>query len=248
MPEETFADIDGFRFHFDAMYVGGIPRLLDETGVFPAFVTMLTATDTLAGKATLPSTTATACTRRWTVARPSNSRSVSTLEKELFHVRKCANMAARRTVRSPRSSGDTMNTSHKASREDLAFARAFEACEFAPEAFDHAAHVRLAYIYLCEASVDAAADRMKKSLQAFLAHLMVDPGKYHETITRAWIMAVAHFMQESNMCESAAEFMTVNHRLLDSKIMLKHYSAEVLFSPQAREEFVQPDVSRIPTS
>jgi hypothetical protein len=40
--------------------------------------------------------------------------------------------------------------------EDREFLRAFEACEVAPKDFDHAAHVRLAYIYLCERSVDAS--------------------------------------------------------------------------------------------
>ena len=139
-----------------------------------------------------------------------------------------------------------MNAPHRASPEDQAFVRAFEACQVAPEAFDHAAHVRLDYIYLCEAPVDAAADRMKQALLAFLAHLGIGPSKYHETITRAWIMAVSHFMNETEACESATAFMALNPRLLNSKIMLKHYSAEVLFSPQAREEFIQPDVRPIP--
>lgn len=139
-----------------------------------------------------------------------------------------------------------MNTLHRVSSDDLAFARDFEAFRVAPEAFNHAAHVRLAYIYLCEVPVDAACERMKTALLAFLDHLGVDATKYHETITRAWIMAVAHFMNESSACASAAAFMAENPRLLDSKIMLQHYSAEVLFSPKAREEFVQPDVSPIP--
>lgn len=139
-----------------------------------------------------------------------------------------------------------MNGSHSASVEDQAFALAFEACEVAPEAFDHAAHLRLAYVYLCEARVDAAFERMKSALLAFLAHVGVDAGKYHETITRAWIMAVAHFMNESVPCESAAAFMAMHPRLLDSRIMLKHYSAEVLFSPAARRRFIEPDVLAIP--
>jgi hypothetical protein len=42
-------DIDDFRFHFDSMYVGGIPRLLDETGAFLAFLAIVTAVDALAG-------------------------------------------------------------------------------------------------------------------------------------------------------------------------------------------------------
>ena len=34
--------------------------------------------------------------------------------------------------------------------------------------------------------------------------------------------------------------------LLDPKIMLTHYSAERLFSPEARAEFVEPDIDPIP--
>jgi hypothetical protein len=135
---------------------------------------------------------------------------------------------------------------HTMSQDDLAFASAFEACQVSPEAFDHAAHVRLAYIYLCQHSVEASVVHMKDSLLAFLTHLGVGHSKYHETITRAWIMAVAHFMNESAECDSAAAFMASNPRLLDSGIMLKHYSAEVLFSPQARSAFVQPDIRPIP--
>jgi hypothetical protein len=42
-------DIAHFRDHFDAMYLTGIPRLLDETGSFLAFVCIVSAIDTLAG-------------------------------------------------------------------------------------------------------------------------------------------------------------------------------------------------------
>jgi hypothetical protein len=135
---------------------------------------------------------------------------------------------------------------HTTSTEDRAFLSAFEGCEVAPDAFDHAAHVRLAYIYLCEHSVDVAVVRMKDALLAFLTRHGIDHGKYHETITRAWIMAVAHFMNESAPCGSAAEFVSCNPRLLESSIMLKHYSAEVLYSPEARNRFVQPNVRPIP--
>jgi len=42
-------DIAHFRHHFDALYLTGIPRLLDETGAFLAFVGIVSAMDTLAG-------------------------------------------------------------------------------------------------------------------------------------------------------------------------------------------------------
>ena len=136
---------------------------------------------------------------------------------------------------------------HAISRQDREFAEAFEACAVAPEDFDHAAHVRLAYIYLCGHPVDIAVQRMKSALLAFLAHLGLGATKYHETITRAWVMAVAHFMERCDApCDSAAAFMAANAPLLDSRIMLTHYSAEVLFSPEARQVFVEPDIQAIP--
>lgn len=135
---------------------------------------------------------------------------------------------------------------HSISAEDRDFREAFEALEVIAEDFDHRAHVRLAYIYLCEMPVDEAHRAMKNALLAFLHHLGVEEGKYHETITRAWIKAVRFFMGESETCRSADEFIDRNPRLLDTQIMLTHYSAEVLFSPEARGQFVPPDIEPIP--
>ncbi len=135
---------------------------------------------------------------------------------------------------------------HRVSEEDARFRRAFEALEVAPAEFDHAAHVRLAYVYLCEGGVEAAVEQMKRALLAFIAHVGADPVKYHATITRAWVMAVDHFMNKSEACGSYAEFVRINPRLLDSRIMLTHYSAELLFSPAARTSFVAPDIQSIP--
>jgi glutathione synthase/RimK-type ligase-like ATP-grasp enzyme len=151
-----------------------------------------------------------------------------------------------RAVRGRVCSSRAHMTGHQVSPDDLEFLREFEACRISPEAFDHAAHVRLAYLYLCEHPVEAATARMKASLLAFLAHVGVGPAKYHETITGAWIMAVAHFMRQSERCTSAAAFMSACPPLLDSRIMLSHYSAEVLFSPEARQSFVAPDIQAIP--
>ncbi len=42
-------EIDGYRLHFDTMYVGGIPHLLNEDGAYLAFLAIVSATDALAG-------------------------------------------------------------------------------------------------------------------------------------------------------------------------------------------------------
>lgn len=135
---------------------------------------------------------------------------------------------------------------HAISSDDLAFRQAFEAGQVPAGEFDHRAHVRLAYIYLCGRSPNEAHESMKRSLLGFLRHLGIGESKYHETITRAWVLAVAHFMELSPVCRSADAFIGQNPVLLDKNIMLSHYSAEVLFSPAARTQFLEPDLQRIP--
>ena len=135
---------------------------------------------------------------------------------------------------------------HRTSPQDDEFRLMLERLEVGPDEFDHRAHVRLAYIYLCSGSVEEARISMKQALLSFLGHLGADTSRYHETVTASWILAVRHFMELSVPCASADEFIDRNAALLDTGIMLTHYSAEVLFSPEARSDFVEPDVEPIP--
>lgn len=112
--------------------------------------------------------------------------------------------------------------------------------------FSHADHVRLAYVHLTDASVEQAHPRVRASLHRFLDHHGVDPGKYHETLTKAWLLAVRHFMAISDGTTSASELLERRPRLLDSRIMLRHYSESLLFSVEARAAFVEPDLLPIP--
>jgi hypothetical protein len=136
--------------------------------------------------------------------------------------------------------------SHVLSSDDRRFREDFEACRVEPGAFDHRAHVRLAYIYLAENDAETALTLMRGALQAFIQHNKVPVAKYHETLTRAWILAVRHFMAMTPVAVSSADFIARNPGIVDSKIMLTHYSTEVLFSPEARARFVEPNLERIP--
>lgn len=135
---------------------------------------------------------------------------------------------------------------HRTDTEDDAFVDAFEHCRIAPGDFDHAAHVRVAYAYLCQDEPETACARMKASLLRFLAHAGADPDKFHETMTRAWTLAVRHFMDRIGPTASCAEFIERAPDLLDPRIMLTHYSALTLFSDAARAGFVDPDIQPIP--
>ena len=89
---------------------------------------------------------------------------------------------------------------------------------------------------------------MKRSLLRFLSHLGIGESKYHETVTRAWLLVVQHFMELSSVrCLSAEDFIVRHPDLLDTKTMVTHYSREVLSSPTARTTFIEPDVAPIPS-
>lgn len=135
---------------------------------------------------------------------------------------------------------------HSLSADDRNFRDEFETCRISAARFDHQAHIRLAYIYLAEHDHDAALTLIRSTLLGFLRHQQIDLSKYHETMTQAWILAVRHFMEISPACGSSDAFIECNPIMLDSKIMMTHYSAEVMFSPEARARYVEPDLERIP--
>ena len=129
---------------------------------------------------------------------------------------------------------------------DEEFLKAFERCEIAPEDFHHRDHVRLAYIYLTRHDADAALTKMRSSLHRFLAHVGAPPTKYHETITRAWLLAVEHFMRETAPTGSFEQFASAAPRLFVPDAMETHYTPELLWSDDARARFVEPDLQPIP--
>ena len=134
---------------------------------------------------------------------------------------------------------------HTTSQADRDFRAAFEACSVMPAAFNHEAHLRLAYIYLVEHGPAGAERRIRQALLAFLNTHGVPAARFHETLTCAWVQAVSHFMTRA-ASSSFAEFAANSQPLLDSKVMLTHYSAETLFSPEARVSWIAPDLEAIP--
>ncbi len=132
------------------------------------------------------------------------------------------------------------------SEDDRLLWRDFVSCAAKPGDFDHQAHLRLAYVYLAAYGPQIGTPAFKESLLAYLAHHGIDRGKYHETLTRAWLLAVWHFMQRAGTTAGAQDFLDKSRVLLDSRVMLTHYSKDLLFSDSARRQFVEPDLEPIP--
>src|SRR5262249_17756001 len=71
-----------------------------------------------------------------------------------------------------RREGSTVN--HRVSTDDQAFRTEFEAGKFPPGAFNHRAHIRLAYVSLAEYDTEAAHRLMQQALLNFLRHNGID--------------------------------------------------------------------------
>jgi hypothetical protein len=134
---------------------------------------------------------------------------------------------------------------HLPSIDDNVFCSAFERGDVPPAKFNHNAHLKLAYTYLCRGTVEDASISMRRTLKSFLSRNKIPEAKYHETLTRAWLLAVKQFMERSASSLGAEEFILQNPQLLDTGIMLSHYTSETLFSDQARARFIEPNCDPI---
>jgi hypothetical protein len=110
--------------------------------------------------------------------------------------------------------------------------------------FGHREHLELAWTYLRLYPIDAAAEVMVEAIR-HVARLHGADGKYHETITRAWIHFVAVHMERWG-AESFDEFIEHNADLLDGKLIEQFYSPGLIRSEPARATWVPPDVRRLP--
>jgi hypothetical protein len=130
--------------------------------------------------------------------------------------------------------------------EDREFERRFATGNLPPAQFDHRAHLRLAYVHLAMHGPERAVATFRDALLAFLRQHQIDPAKFHETLTQAWLQAVWHFMQRCGDTAGSSEFLAKSVVLADPGVMLTHYSKQVLFGEAARQQFVAPDLAPIP--
>ena len=124
--------------------------------------------------------------------------------------------------------------------DDRAFVAALESCTLPSEAFDHRAHVRLAWLYLSEEPLLEALSRFVASLKRYAGSLGAS-GKYHETITYAFIFLIHERMAE-HRAATFDEFAAANPDLF-GPILEKYYEPETLASPLAKSVFVLPTKS-----
>lgn len=116
---------------------------------------------------------------------------------------------------------------------------AFERGEIDAEAFDHEAHVYLAWRYLERFPLPVALEKFDAALRRLTVQLGV-PGKYHATITWFFLLLIA----ERRGAEPKADwfrFRQRNPELFESGVLGRYYRRQTLASGRARRSFVLPD-------
>ncbi len=121
----------------------------------------------------------------------------------------------------------------------------FQSLQFDPEAFDHEAHVYIGWCLITRYPLPDALHRFADTLRRFVSSLNIE-GKYHETITWFFMILIAE-RQSALPANSWEEFSANNRDLVDnSKALLSsHYSTDRLWSQQARQQFLMPDIAAI---
>lgn len=117
----------------------------------------------------------------------------------------------------------------------------FKNCTLPKSEFNHATHVRTAWIYLCRHEVLEAIGRFSESLKAYAASLGA-AGLYHETITWGHIFLIHERMIRAGNDQTWADFAEANPDILDWRggIFRQYYSDEVIASDIAKKVFVLP--------
>jgi hypothetical protein len=110
--------------------------------------------------------------------------------------------------------------------------------------FGHRQHIELAWTYLGHYDIDVASEAMAGAIR-HVAALHGAPGKYHETLTRAWVHVVA-LHRAASAAESFDDFVAENPRLLDRHLLDRHYSRELIMSREARVRWTAPDLRDLP--
>lgn len=134
-----------------------------------------------------------------------------------------------------------MNVPTPPALDDAALVAGFEDTSLPNGAFQHADHVRVAWLFVRRHGLPDALGAFSAALKRFAA-AKGKPDLYHETITWAFLLLVAD-RQARQPAESWPAFAALNADLLAWKpsILDGYYRSETLWSDLARRTFLWPD-------
>jgi hypothetical protein len=110
--------------------------------------------------------------------------------------------------------------------------------------FGHRQHVHLTWLAVRAHGTTQAMQIVTDGLQRVARYAQV-PQKYHVTMSRAWVLLVAHHVHEDNDSDFQ-RFISQNDGLLDKRLLTRFYRSTTLASPDARSGWVEPDLAPLP--
>ncbi|MEA2206107.1 MAG: hypothetical protein QOE77_2883 [Blastocatellia bacterium] len=139
-----------------------------------------------------------------------------------------------------------MSIQYETFDEIEAIVQGFETCSLSKADFIHRNHLTVALWYLKYNSFEDAAALMRAGLLRFIEHHDVPREKYNETITMFWLKAVQAFIEKRRLGSQEADLLSLTNELLqdyqDPGLVFEYYSRDLVFSPAARIDWVEPDV------
>jgi len=134
---------------------------------------------------------------------------------------------------------------YKNENDILKIVRAFENGTIARPDWRHNEHLTVAFYYAFNHDFETALTKMRDGIFNLLNAFEVDLSKempYHETLTIFWLRTIFDLIKSRNgnsFVETANEILGLCG---DKDLPLKFYSRELLFSDQARKNFVEGDL------
>ncbi len=125
---------------------------------------------------------------------------------------------------------------------DNQFIDAFEQKLLSPDEFNHQGHLRLAWLYLQQYSLEIAIEKLNSGIGEYASSLGAVQ-KFHCTLTTA-ITKIIHQRVQQCGGSSFELFIAKNQDLLTNMqtLILSYYSEPLLNSTAARVNFVAPDL------
>ena len=124
--------------------------------------------------------------------------------------------------------------------DDTEFLRTFLRGWPATERFGHYEHLRIAWLVIDRHGAELATGIVGQKLKAMAIARGVAP-LYNETMTRFWIRLIAH-VREATGAQTIDEATASVPMLLDKNLAQRHWSRTLMFGPEARAAWVEPDL------
>ncbi|MBI1730519.1 hypothetical protein HY229_06490 [Candidatus Acetothermia bacterium] len=142
---------------------------------------------------------------------------------------------------------------YRSDQEIYALVNEFETCQINPHHFNHHQHMTVAMGYLNDFSEEKTGQKIRQGLIRLLENHGAPEEKvralYNETITLFWVKLLSHVLKSLDRQEPLyAKINWAIEHYGSMEPLFKHYSRDLVFSLQAKEKWMEPDLAPLPFS